>query len=170
VAEDKEIAAMSVIAKALDGFTNDEALVRERILQWACSRYGVPSGKPAADARKSETDAKPQKDKSLAFESFADLYHATDPQTDIDRALVAGYFLGQGETRVEFTGMDANKELKNLGHPVGNITDALQALIDRRPALVMQTAKSGASRQARKKYKLTHAGATAVANMSKSKE
>ena len=170
MAEDKEIAAMSVIAKALDGFTADEAPIRERILQWACSRYAVSPAKPGAEKGKQETGARTRDEQPLGSESFPDLYHAADPQTDIDRALVAGYFLGRGQERVEFTGMDANKELKNLGHPVGNITDALQALIDRRPALVMQTAKSGSSRQARKKYKLTQAGVTAVAEMAKTKE
>ncbi|MGE0640854.1 MAG: hypothetical protein AB7P46_11320, partial [Thermoanaerobaculia bacterium] len=104
---------------------------------------------------------------SPTVDSFADLFHEADPESDVDRALIAGYWLGKGAAREEFTAADANKELKNLGHPLAHITDALQALIDRRPALAMQTAKSGTARQARKKYKLTVAGTRAVDEMVK---
>lgn len=167
----EDISAMSAIAKALDGFSDEDADVRERILQWACARYRV---KAAAASQKQlgrdSNDEETASSSGSSFKTFADLYHAANPKSDVDRALVAGHWLGQGAARSEFTGMDANRELKNLGHPIGNITDSLQSLIDKRPALVMQTAKSGASRQARKKYKLTDAGVKAVAEMIKGKQ
>jgi hypothetical protein len=55
-----------------------------------------------------------------------------------------------------------NRELKNLGHEVGNITRALQGNIDEKPALVLQLRKSGGTKQARKIYKLSVAGIKAV--------
>ena len=58
-----------------------------------------------------------------------------------------------------------NTELKHMGRGVSNITRALGDLIDRKPHLVMQTYKSGAGRQARKKYKLTTAGIRKVEEM-----
>jgi hypothetical protein len=45
-----------------------------------------------------------------------------------------------------------------MGHGIGNITDAFNAAKEQKPALVMQTQKSGASKQARKRYKLTLMG------------
>ena len=171
MSEDKEIAAMSAIAKALDGFSDEDADVRERILQWACARYRVKAFATSQKKPGNESSNGDSSDASgLSFKTFADLHHAANPKSDVDRALVAGYWLGQGAARSEFTGMDANRELKNLGHPISNITDSLQSLIDKRPALVMQTAKSGAARQARKKYKLTDAGVRAIAEMTKGKQ
>jgi DNA-binding PadR family transcriptional regulator len=66
---------------------------------------------------------------------------------------------------VELEGFTLNKELKNLGHGVSNITSALDTLMSRKPALVIQTKKSGTSKQARKKYKLTLEGLRAVERM-----
>lgn len=172
MSEDKEISAMSTIAKALDSIA-DQPDARERILRWACARYSVALSdaprkeKVADDKHGAKTD---EGGRTTSFDTFADLYHTADPTTDTDRALVAGYWFGQGETRAEFTGFDANKGLKNLGHPLGHIADSLQSLIDRRPAFVMQTAKAGTSKQARKKYKLTEAGVAAVIAMTKPKE
>lgn len=69
----------------------------------------------------------------------------------------------------DFTSQEVNSELKNLGHGVTNITSAFSSLMKRKPALAMQTAKSGATQQARKRYKLTHAGRTAVQSMIQAK-
>ncbi len=169
--EDKEIAAMTAIAKALDGIPSEEADTRARVLQWACSRYHVKFGSVPGERAKGpdwKEDSPLKNDgQEIAYDSLADLYQATAPDTDVNRALVTGFWLGKGEARGEFTGLGVNRELKNLGHPVANITDALQSLIDKRPSLVIQTAKSGAARQARKKYKLTVAGVSAVEQMIK---
>ena len=58
-------------------------------------------------------------------------------------------------------------ELKNLGHGVGNVTRAFSALITQRPQPVVQTRKSGSSKQARKRYKLTTVGINRVEEMVK---
>ena len=55
--------------------------------------------------------------------------------------------------------------MKDLGHGVGNITDALTALKEERPALILQLKKSGTSKQARKTYKLTQEGIRRVQGM-----
>jgi hypothetical protein len=99
------------------------------------------------------------------LEDIADLYDAANPKTDAKRALIAGYWLSVGEGKTEFTGQAANTHLKNLGHGVSNITVALSQLKGQKPSLVMQTAKSGKSKQARKKYKLTTAGVSEVKAM-----
>ena len=70
-----------------------------------------------------------------------------------------------GEGQVEFTAQLVNSKLKDLGYGVSNITDAFTTLMKRRPSLVMQTAKQGKSRQARKRYKLTRAGQDEVERM-----
>ena len=82
----EEIAAMETIANALD--TLDQAAVR-RVLHWACARFGATAGRSGAgDAALTDTGL----DAHSGFESLADLYAATDPGTEADRALVAGYW------------------------------------------------------------------------------
>lgn len=90
-----------------------------------------------------------------SFEDFASLYDAANPSTESDKALVAGYWLQIIQGTSDWSGFSANKELRNLGHGVENITVALGALIDSTPRLVMQTHKAGKTKQARKKYKVT---------------
>lgn len=96
------------------------------------------------------------------YGTFAEFFAAVDPQTEADKALAAGYWIQELEGADSFDALRANKELKHLGHSVGNITVALSALMDLRPALVLQLRKSGSSKQARKTYKVTGAGVTAI--------
>ncbi len=99
------------------------------------------------------------------YETLADLFHVTDPASEADRALVTGYWLQVRGTEPDFDAQTVNTALKDLGHRVSNITQAFNYLIDRRPQLVIQTKKSGTSKQARKRYKLTSAGLAAVQQM-----
>jgi len=166
MALDKEITAISAIASALDQFTEDERETLERIVRWTNSRYSVSAEAARSVIVKSEgAPDVPLEGPSGNFADIADLFAEAHPRTAAERALVAGYWLTTGEGMVEFGSQDANRHLKNLGHGVSNITDALSALKMRKPSLVMQTAKSGKSKQARKKYKLTRAGLDAVVVM-----
>ncbi len=165
--KDKELTAMVAIADTLDQFTEDEHEIVERILRWALSRYKTqniehhdvnigpkPSQSTVADG-----------DGSGLFEDIADLFSLASPKTDRERALVAGYWFTKGENKTDFTGQEVNSSLKHLGHGLKNITEALTSMMNKKPSLVMQTAKSGSSKQARKKYKITRAGLDFVERM-----
>ena len=78
---------------------------------------------------------------------------------------MAGLWMQKRSGMETFDSAAVNRELKHLGHGVGNITAAFNDLMAQKPALAMQTAKSGKSKQARKKYKITRAGEKAVAEM-----
>lgn len=168
--EDKELVAMTAIAKALDVFNDDDKVTVERILKWAISRYGVPLNlsNSIGVSNTLGSHGVPSHHGDNEFDVIADLYTAVNPKTDPEKALVAGYWMTIGEGKSEFGSQEVNSHLKHLGHGVSNITDSLSALINRKPALVMQTAKSGKSKQARKKYKLTTAGINVVKQMIKS--
>ena len=96
---------------------------------------------------------------------FADLYATTDPKSNGEKALVAGYWLQVCQGAENFTGFAANKELTDLGYRLGNITDAINNTKNRSPSLILQIKKSGSSRQARKLYKITHEGIKRVEEM-----
>jgi len=95
----------------------------------------------------------------------ADLFAAAAAQTDADRALVVGYWLQIITSQPDFDSFTVNRDLKNLGHGVANITSAFDTLIERKPQHVIQTRKSGSAKQARKRYKLTEEGKKAVQRM-----
>ncbi|HEY6293074.1 MAG TPA: hypothetical protein VI455_16100, partial [Terriglobia bacterium] len=143
--------------------------IRERVLRWAAVKFSVKltqTEKPAArhDTRK-ESEEKGELKESSSFNDFASLYDATNATTEADKALVVGYWLQVTKGNPDWTGFSANRELKNLGHGVDNITVALGQLIGLTPRLVMQTHKAGKTKQAHKKYKLTNEGIKRVKQM-----
>lgn len=136
---------------------------RGRALSYIADRLGVAVPTPS----KPETPASVELSKAASeasnaatgpYATFAELYDAARPRTDIERALVSGYWLQVCQSAENFDGFNANKELKHLGHEVGNITRAIDHLKDQAPALVIQLRKAGSSRQARKLYKVTSSG------------
>lgn len=111
---------------------------------------------PADDLEEAAVERKAGR--APTFSTFAELYDAVGPTTNSERALVVGYWLQVCLNAEHFTAAAANKELTHLGHKVGNITAAIDDLKKQKPALALQLKKSGSSQQARKTYKISHAG------------
>lgn len=157
--EDAEIKAMGSIAEALKGLENEAVA---RVLWWAGDRFGVTlqaTERSRRAARDDAGDATADEDGGeVGFEDFPDLYDAADPQTDVDRALVAGYWIQVVQGGQDFQAQPANKLLKDMGHGVNDFTTAMAGLISQSPRLALQKQKKGSSRQARKVYKITTAG------------
>jgi hypothetical protein len=167
--EDPEIKAMGTIAGALVDLDKE---AQARVLDWAARRFdvslpsgGSPSGRGRREGRNGGggSDLNPPED--VEFQDFVDLFDGAGPRTDAERALVGGYWFQIIGGSSDFQSQEVNTALKDVGHGVGNITQALDQLQNRSPALVRQVAKSGRTRQARKKYKLTTAGTAAVRRM-----
>jgi len=160
VGEFDELDAMKKIAAALEPL--DDA-ARARALQWATSRFrglnGLVSAEPPRLTSYSDETT------SGAFGTFAELFDAASPTTEKDKALVAAYWMQTSQNVTSFASQSLNDLLKDLGHRVGNITEALNQLKGERPALILQLKKSGTSKQARKTYKLTNEGAKRVSIM-----
>lgn len=178
---DPEIDAMGALSVAFDPL-DDEA--RRRVLRWAADRYGMVVQVPAASAAQNSAsteragrapDAQDDNgDESASegtpspespWEHFADLYNAAAPQSNADKALVAGYWFQKVCTQPSFVSQQLNTELKNLGHKIDRINVALDSNINLKPALVLQLRKSGNTAQARKTYKLTVEGLRTVESM-----
>lgn len=160
-----EINAMSKVAEALQGLPQESV---RRVLLWAADSYGVsPAGKAKFNRQElGGDDFQPDAAISIpSFEDVADLFSLASPATEPDKALVVGYWLQYIEGKTDFDSQSVNRVLKDMGHSIGNITAAFTSLKGRKPQLAMQTKKSGSSQQARKRYKLTLAGKTAVENM-----
>jgi hypothetical protein len=159
--EDPEIAAMSKVAAALASL-DDES--RARVIDWTAKKYGVtlavtqPSSSQAGGTVQTPNG-------QGAYAAFVDLFDQANPKTEPERALVGGYWFQEISGHPSFDAQEVNNALKDVGHGIGNVTQALNSLQNRKPSLVRQMSKSGKTKQARKKYKLTTAGSAAVGRL-----
>lgn len=157
---DPEIEAMSAVAGALSDLEED---AQGRVLRWASERYGVSLKSATRDSVPGATAVEEVTDEEIAAESptyehFAELFAAAQPKTNEDKALVAAYWVQVLQGQDKWGSRLLNVELKNLGHGIPNITDALTSNMRKKPQRVIQLQKSGNSRQATKLYKVTHEG------------
>jgi len=157
-----ELKAMAQIENALSGLTEE---MRSRVLRWAGDRFGVAfegirdkQGAASPDKEEKQTEA-------TEYGELSEFYGAVAPSTEADRALVVAYWFQYKQGQEDFEAQQVNKELKHLGHRVGNITVAFNTLKKQKPALVVQTRKEGTTKQARKKYRVTVEGKKAVEKM-----
>lgn len=171
---DPEIDAMSAVATALAELEED---AQGRVLRWAAERYGVRVNLPAGGRRAGgATDdyaapadeavtEKEIAEEAPAYEHFAELFAKAQPKTEPDKALVAAYWLQAIQGQSTWQSAAVQKELKNLGHAIGNITDALSSNMRKKPQRIIQLQKAGNAKQARKTYKVTHEGLVYVQGM-----
>ena len=162
--EDTEIKAMSRVLEALSELEPDAI---RRVLKWAYDKYQVRGPAQSGSGSLGSTAGPWQPARTIVpeFRDFAAFFDAANPQTAADKALVAGYWFQAFKSEEDIDSFVLNKELKHLGHPSTNITRDLDSLMNRSPRLVMQVRKSGTSKQARKRYKLTTEGIKAVERM-----
>jgi len=171
---DAEFAAMQGVYTTLVSL---EAAAQQRVLDYVVNRLGLAAqSRPhvRVEARAGTADESDHEDDSeeaavvrgaSAYGSLAELSDAAQPKSQSDKALVCGYWLQVCQGADNFDAFSVNKELKNLGEGVPNITSALDTLKAQKPALALQLKKAGKSRQARKTYKITVAGVKAVEAM-----
>lgn len=160
--DDLEITAMSAISSALSPLEPEQ---QARVLRWAADRYsaqdikiGIESVSPFEDNAPSIATG----GTSHAYTSIDELFESGVAKTNMHKALLAAYWFQAVQGGGTFQSFTLNTALKNMGQGIPNITDALGSAEAQKPALVMQTGKTGKSRQARKTYKLTTAGIKAV--------
>lgn len=163
-----EIKAMQGVAEALESIEEDAQL---RVLDWANDRYGG-SARPAP--RRQSTDSANESLESHQaengngighYESSGELLAASGAKSEPDRVLVMGFWFQVINEQADLESQEISTELKHLGHKVSNTTRAFSSLMNQKPQLVIQMRKSGNTKQARKKYKLTSEGIATVKRM-----
>ncbi len=162
-----ELEAMKKVAEALEDLEPD---ARARVLNWAADHYAVSEVKQRSTLVSDEDEfADTGTYEEQAFDEIGDLFAKTQPRSDAERALVAGYWLQVEQGSSGFGTLEINRELKHLGHGVGNITRAFDALKRTKPQQVIQLRKAGSTKQARKTFKLTDAGVRVVEAMARNR-
>src|SRR5215472_3143554 len=155
--DDPEIEAMGVVAAALSKLEGDDA--RARVLRYANERFGLIGAVgtrrerqgPGQQGEARVSQGKPEAEERV-FAEFVDLFDEANPTTDLDRALVAAYWFQVCQNQASWVSQTVNDTLKNMGHPIGNITNVMTRAQNHQPSFVRQTAKSGKAQQARKTF------------------
>lgn len=166
--DEPELAAMSTVLAALKPLGEDE---RSRVVEWVVGKLDIATlSRKRAGPRDLEDDNHDDGDDELGegvkeFSDFAELCSAASPSTDAQKALVAGFWFQVCQGQDTFGSAKCNSQLKHFGTPIGNITRAFDTLKNSTPRLAMQVQKGGKTKQARKKYKLTHQGIEEVKRM-----
>ena len=163
---DPEIGAMGAVAAALGKLDEDQQV---RVLRWAADRYGlrgIKLGSSGGGGSGASEDDDGAEGGTGTYGTITQLFEAAQgAKTNTQKALVAGYWFQIVMGNPGFQAYSLNVELKNMGIRIANITDALGAAENVKPALLMQTAKTGKAKQARKTYRLTTVGVKAVEAM-----
>ena|SRR5437762_7859903 len=169
---DKELSAMAAVVQALTPLDEDG---RKRVLQYALARFksaaGVTGAEPADAARATRESILtaagngPAAKQIAGYATLAELYHDAHPNSDAEKALVVSTWLQVSEGRDGIDSLSVNTALKNLGYPIGNMTRAMDMLMNQRPAMAIQLRQAGVTRQARKLFKVTDAGLKRVTDM-----
>ncbi len=160
---DEEIAAMQAVSAALHPIDED---ARGRVLRWAAEKYGgATRQQEPLSVQNGGRDHGLADVRDQRYADVSDLVDAAKPAGGPEFAVAVAYWLQVIGGKATWGGADVNNILKDLGRGLANITKTLTSLTKRKPALVMQTAKSGRAQQARKSYKLTTAGVAYVERM-----
>jgi hypothetical protein len=160
--EDLELSSMSAVLSALEPLGDDE---RARVIAWATQKLAI-----AGPQVKGPATSEPRAQSGLAtasagFSEFHELFDASNPKSDVERALVGGYWIQICQASPDFSSRQVHDGLKQLGHPLTNITRAFDHLQEQKPVLSRQVQKTGKSKQGRKRYKLTREGEARVLSM-----
>lgn len=110
------------------------------------------------------TDAKKIHPAPSETEKFAfhELVEKWTPGTQAEWALLGAYYFQVVQGNQSVTAFQVNKELKQHGTNVANITESFDDNINQSPALMRQTGKSGRTKQAKKTYVVTTNGVNFV--------
>jgi len=153
-----EIEALREVSSILDGLP-PEAVVR--VLKWVSDKYKVDLTQIGSALSGGQSKMPPKATAS----DLPEYFNSAQAGTSAEKALVVAAWLQTVQGNSDFDSGSVNRELKNLGHQSSNITRDFDDLMARRPKLVVQTRKSGSTKQARKLYRVTHEGLVEIAKM-----
>jgi hypothetical protein len=161
-----EINAMRTVHDTLRELPVD---ARRRVLTWAgsilLSQAGVAPVQIPTLSRTPQPTSETLTETKLEATDLPSFFSKARPEVQTEKALVVAFWLQEYQQIDDLDSQRINTELKHLGHGVSNITRTLEHLMDTKPAMVIQTRKSGSSQQARKSFRVTTEGANRVRSM-----
>lgn len=179
---DQEIDVLNRSYELLSKVDDD---VKVRVMQWLSNKFGLGdstlvitssmasasggTGTGAGEESNGQAPSKPAPTEApsglSSFDSFDEMYRFLRPSSDAEKALASAVYLSSQRNMGEVSSAQVQKELKNIGERVSNITQAISALVKKK--LMLQMGKEGNSQQARKKYRVTPEAVRTVSDMLK---
>lgn len=182
---DPELSAMNQVLEVFKYLGHEE---RIRVIDWVKARFHLGEGTAAAEAAPREEmpappeetepvpstaptepevttvkpaapKIKPEKEKVFAeFETIEDLFLRSSAKKVSHRILLVAAYLQEKQDLDEISSLEINTQLKKLGYGVTNITTLINGLIKKIPPPMIVTKKDGATKQSRRKFKVTERG------------
>lgn len=166
---DKELSAMNEVLNTISDLDTD---AQKRVMFWVLERLniGVLNDRlidKQITARTSLSTAKIQHEHHnfSGVSSLAELLSLVSAKTDSERILVVAAYVQEVKKKKELTGREINQELHHMGYRATNVTRSIDQLKAKQPQLMIQLKKDGTTRQAQKKYSVTHEGIKLVESM-----
>lgn len=160
---------LTILAQVSEAIATLDEEARRRVITWLAQKYGAGAGHAAQPLAVPKGGSWTSHSEELANSSpwndFADFFSEVCPESDVEKALAAGFWRHKVLGEQTFSGGAINGALKDLGHQLSNVTVSLNRAIKQKPSLAIQVKKSGSSKQGRKTYKLTAAGMSYVEKM-----
>jgi hypothetical protein len=147
--EEAETGALVIIQKALVPLALES---KRKVLRWFATNYSVTP----------DTVSKTVGIGERGFEDLAALFEAVHPRTDVERALAACYFRNEVLHEGDVDARSLAKDLRQIGHKLGNISSSLLGLNVRTPSLVMIVSGNKAHH---KRFRITSAGTKYILEM-----
>lgn len=182
---DPELSAMNQVLEVFNYLGHVE---RIRVIDWVRARFHLREGAAVEEAAPPEeipappkeaepvppapptepevTKAKPEALKIepeagevfAEFETIDDLFLRSSAKKVSHRILLVAAYLQEKKNLEEIASLEINNELKRLGYGVTNITTLINGLIKKIPPPMIVTRKDGATKQSRRKFKVTERG------------
>lgn len=164
-----ELDTMKTVGEALDKLSQES---RVRVIRWATEWFKLENDITPTIQKtplgNNQIEEEEKQNNCGSIESFSDLpdfYSHINPKKTWEKALVVSYWIQKKHNDQDFVSRLISKELNNLGDGITNITNAMSGLINRK--FIIQTRKSGSSKQAQKLYKVTIRGKTYIEDLMK---
>jgi len=153
--QESELMVMQDVYSSLTSLDKEEQV---RVIDWVSKKLQLDQIVKSSNKHPNKMDSAINiKD----FDTAGDIYAAATLSSQSEKVLLIATYL-QEKTNEFITGRQINDELKNIGHPISNITSVINSLKNKTPSLMSQMKKSGRTQQAQKKYKVTLEGVRAA--------
>lgn len=189
--QDPELIAMSQTFEALKNLDKGQV---GRVIRWVKDRFGVLDAvtelkvptpdqpvvadtpqPPAAVAPEAPVAAPPEpkgphKKGLMDYDTVMDLFADAEVKKVSQKILLMAAFLQERQSFKEISSYDINFRLKRLNQGVQNISSSINGLLNRKPEVMVELERSGSSKQARRKFRVTIEGLKVAAGFLKSPE
>lgn len=191
--QDPELIAMGQTFEALKNLDKGQV---GRVIRWVKDRFGVldavteftapavAQDTPAAVSTPQPATAEipetpqaatvepdgPEKKGLMDYDTVMDLFANAEVKKVSQKILLMAAFLQERQNFKEISSYDINFRLKRLNQGVQNISSSINGLLNRKPEVMVELERSGSSKQARRKFRVTIEGLRVAAEFLKSPE